>query len=337
MALGITRWQRRLFGGGGIPVFALGEFAEAVQILSVVQTGLILRAEEDGLGEKLDRLQQFRVQSINKFVYARDVLFILALAFSKASVCLLLQRFSSHGTQAKAAMAMMVLCVVYSVAGVLLVALRNDLSHPWMPESSLQHAILAQWATCSVLGSLIDISTMVFPIFLVWDLQMAKESKRRVVMGFFMRMPVVALSVARVVAVSRLDYADFTFSYTVVEIYTQLELHYCVASATTPCLHVFLKGWNTGYLGTALEEVDQQAYEEWADAKSDGASYHMTPLHTSKEHEKQTSSTQGTSLQGGHGISQAAAQHSKAGQKDAARDSSQQVIVVRTTVDVDIE
>ncbi len=167
---------------------------------------------------------------------------------------------------------------------------------------------------------------------------MARESKRKVVAGFLMRAPIVVFSVLRVVAISRLNYSDWTFSYVPMEIYAQLELHYSVAGATIPCLHVFLKGWNTRFLGTALEEIDQSAHHEYATAKgrSGGGSYPMNSVQNSRERGKKESGFHSRSLQGKqYGVSESTVQYGK-GNDDAASDNSQQAIVIKRTYDVNV-
>jgi len=252
-------------------------------------------------------------------------------------VCALLQRFSGTSTQTTFVKTLLIASGIYGVAGVLIVALRDDLIQPWVPQSSSSNATLARWIACTTIGNLIDIATMLFPIYLVWNLQMARESKRKIIIGFLMRAPVVALSIARVVAISHIKYDDYIFSYTVVEIWTQLELHYSVAPATMPCLHVSLKGWNTRFLGTTLEDVDQSAHHETGTTISEGGPYPMNTVQGSKERGKQSRGFHSTSLQGKHrGISQTTAHYGQAADEDAVSDSSRKAIVVKRTYDVDI-
>lgn len=233
-----------------------------------------------------------------------------------------------------------ILSAVYGAIAILIVALQQDLARPWLPQSSSSDTTLSRWIAVTAIGGLLDLCTMVFPIYLVWGLQMTRESKTKVVLSFLLRAPVIAFSIARVIAISRLNYSDYTFSYTIVEIYTQLELHYSVASTTIPCLQIFLRGFNTNFLGTALEDVDPNAHHEYATAKSGQGSYEMSWVKRSKERDRKQASTGSyiKSLQGNtHGVSQANAQYGKAGKEDAASDNSQQAIVVRREYNVEVQ
>jgi len=51
--------------------------------------------------------------------------------------------------------------------------------------------------------------------------------------------------------------ASPTFTATLLEIFTQLEMHFNIISATVPCLRVFLKSFYSGYLGSiGLDAAD---------------------------------------------------------------------------------
>ena len=52
---------------------------------------------------------------------------------------------------------------------------------------------------------------------------------------------------------------NVSWLYVVPYIYTEIEMHYSLISATIPSMHIFLKNFNTGYLGTTADQVDPTA------------------------------------------------------------------------------
>lgn len=69
---------------------------------------------------------------------------------------------------------------------------------------------------------------------------------------------VIIITVLRIVAFRTAlnDVANASWRYTGLEIYTSIEMHYSLIAATIPCMHVFLKNFNTGYLGTTADQID---------------------------------------------------------------------------------
>lgn len=55
------------------------------------------------------------------------------------------------------------------------------------------------------------------------------------------------------------DISDISWRYAWLAIYTEIEMHLSLIAATIPCMHVFLKNFNTGYLGTTADQVDPTA------------------------------------------------------------------------------
>lgn len=52
---------------------------------------------------------------------------------------------------------------------------------------------------------------------------------------------------------------DYTFQIVTTDVFTQLEMHLCIISATIPCMRPFLKAFDTGYLGTTVAQIDPTA------------------------------------------------------------------------------
>ncbi|KAK6428184.1 hypothetical protein LTR95_015674 [Oleoguttula sp. CCFEE 5521] len=99
---------------------------------------------------------------------------------------------------------------------------------------------------------------MAFPIVLVYGLQMPLASKLTVVTGFAFRLPVVVFTILRFDAFRDTpgNVADISWTYVLLAIYTELEMHASLMAATIPCMHIFLRSFNTGFLATTALQVD---------------------------------------------------------------------------------
>lgn len=91
---------------------------------------------------------------------------------------------------------------------------------------------------------------------------MPLTSKLTVVTGFALRLPVSAITVLRLVSQAytlREASADYSWIAVTPVIYEQIEMHLSIIAATVPCMRLFLKNFNTGYLGTTADQVDPTA------------------------------------------------------------------------------
>jgi hypothetical protein len=115
-----------------------------------------------------------------------------------------------------------------------------------------------------------DIIITSLAIYLVWDLNMASKSKSLVITAFALRLFVVPVTIARLVTLKHIQYDDLSFSYSLPEVMTQLEMYCNLITTTLPCLRLFLTAWNTSFMDMRLEEIDHNAYREreWCPAVS---------------------------------------------------------------------
>lgn len=145
----------------------------------------------------------------------------------------------------------------------LVVAIRQDASQPWAYNSpEAVTSTLARWAAAGVLSMLIDIVIACLSVYLVWGLQMDRQSKRLVIIGFVLRLFLIPITIVRIVSIAQVNHNDFSFSYALPETLTQLEMHGSIIATTLPCLRLFLRAWNTSFMDMRLQELDPQAYEQ---------------------------------------------------------------------------
>lgn len=155
---------------------------------------------------------------------------------------------------------LMAVLFAYGVSGVCVIALGRPLHEPWKVRHSSVSSTLARWAAVEAIGTSIDLLLIAYPFFLIRKLKLPKSTKVAIILGFALRFPVIIVSALRLVSLAMMDYGDFTYSYVEPEILAQVEMHYNTIAATIPCLRVFLKDWQTGFLGTTLEHIDPEEY-----------------------------------------------------------------------------
>jgi hypothetical protein len=122
--------------------------------------------------------------------------------------------------------------------------------------------MLGRWIATGVMSIVTDIIVTGLAIYLVWDLNMASKSKSLVITAFALRLFVVPVTIARLVTLKHVQYDDLSFSYSLPEVMTQLEMYCNLITTTLPCLRLFLTAWNTSFMDMRLEEIDHNAYRE---------------------------------------------------------------------------
>jgi hypothetical protein len=149
--------------------------------------------------------------------------------------------------------ALTVLSSIFSITSILSIALRGDLSQPWSYGDGEGRSILARWAATGAISIVTD---------LVWSLQMDPKPKSIVITAFALRLFVAPVTIVRLVSLSAVRADNLSFTYTLPETLTQLEMYCNLVAATLPCLRIFLTAWNTSFMNIRLEDIDNNAYKE---------------------------------------------------------------------------
>ena len=200
-------------------------------------------------------------QTINiQVIWISDLFYVVSLALSKLAIACLFRRFSAAAERIRIFKAFMAAVGVYGVVGLLITALRQNTLHPWRYDQDAAQSNFHRWAAFGAMGILLDLVALIAPFYLIWDIQMDRRSKMRVILAFAVRAPIIIFTILRLVTINNLTGEDFTYAYVTPEVYTQLELHFSLIGATIPCLRIFLKAWNTSFLAMGLEDIDDQAY-----------------------------------------------------------------------------
>lgn len=187
---------------------------------------------------------------------------MISIWLGRVSIATLLTRLAGESNKSKICRGFAIATGVLGLVAFLTVAIRQDVSSPWLLTSGTLGSTDARWLTVGILAIMTDLAAMVISWYLVHDLQMGSQPKTLVTTAFALRaisIPPIAL---RLVALSKVSPNDFSFSYALPEIYTQLEMHVNLIATTLPCLRLFLSAWNSNFMNMGLEELDPQAYQQ---------------------------------------------------------------------------
>ncbi|KAF2716651.1 hypothetical protein K431DRAFT_257126, partial [Polychaeton citri CBS 116435] len=227
-------------------------FACLSSVLATVQSTLVLVAVHDGFGQRSNDLPTGRPAKILKMAYSSDLLYVLALCLGKLSMSMLCVRLASDGVHRSAAKILTYSTCAWGVCSFLLVALLQDVSKPWAVSDPLTRKQLVRWAVVEILGLAIEVLTIIFILHLVSGLQMSRQSKISIATGVFSRLPLFAIAPLRLYSLAHVasnHRYDASFSAWLPECFTQLEMSFNVIAATVPCLRIFLRSFQSGYLG----------------------------------------------------------------------------------------
>jgi hypothetical protein len=205
---------------------------------------------------------------------------------------------------------------------------------------------------------LTDLIVTGMSIYLVWDLNMASKSKSLVITAFTLRLFVMPVTIARLVTLSHVQADNLSFSYSLPEVMTQLEMYCNLITTTLPCLRLFLTAWNSSFMDIGLAGIDHDAYRERETLPSSQLRFHFEHTLTalvdvttlSSSASKDATSASRSGVHSKNRASRAArvawvpthTGKSKAfvetgthdRDSDAASDNSERAIVVKRTVDV---
>lgn len=106
-----------------------------------------------------------------------------------------------------------------------------------------------RWHVSTAFDVASEIGLLVLPVQLVWELQMPLRKKAMVLIAFYLRLPVIALTIVRELSTNRLADKDSDPSYggAMVVIWMEIQLAYSLAANTLSALKAFTESFNSGF------------------------------------------------------------------------------------------
>ncbi|KAH7030602.1 uncharacterized protein B0I36DRAFT_322101 [Microdochium trichocladiopsis] len=221
----------------------------ASTVLHVAQSIAVFAGVSGGLGKFNSITTPEQWASAGKAYYAADVFLFLALCLSKCSILGLILRVveSKTSIMRRLCLATIGLSLLWGVLSVLLATVGCPAESVLASARAGCPAQEARWITIAILDIITEIAICVFPIALVWRVNMRVSLKFQVVAAFMFRIPLVPLAIVRLYLLNaNAGSTEPLFAATDVVSVNQVILCWSIISANIPNLKQFLKSFFTG-------------------------------------------------------------------------------------------
>ncbi|KAI7498363.1 hypothetical protein KC367_g5144 [Hortaea werneckii] len=262
--------------------------------LALIQCSLVFEAVHDGFGRSMKLISSDKLVHLQKLLYTSDLFYVFTIYGAKSSVILLYRRIAPDRAHSLVAWAGLSVTLLFGIISIFLVALRCDLSQPWLQYDVQCTSLSAQWAAVTAFDVISEALLVGMSVHLVWKLQMPLARKGKVVLAFALRLPLIPISIIRLEYINQeLSSSNPTLTGAVAGVLTQLAIFYSLMAATLPCLRPFLAGFVTNYgaMGGSTVIGGSQLGSSKRDEKDIKGSFVMASMHSSGSH--------GTSSPGG--------------------------------------
>ncbi|GAB1732402.1 hypothetical protein NU195Hw_g741t1 [Hortaea werneckii] len=270
------------------PPFAIDDWILAgATFLALIQCGLVFEAVHDGFGQSMKLISADKLVYLQKLLYTSDLFYIFTIYGAKSSVILLYRRIAPDRAHSLVAWAGLSLTLLFGIMSIFLVALRCDLSQPWLQYDAQCTSLSAQWAAVTAFDVISEALLVGMSVHLVWKLQMPLARKGKVVLAFALRFPLIPVSIVRLEYINEeLGSSNPTLTGAVAGVLTQLAIFYSLMAATLPCLRPFLAGFVTNYgaMGGSTVIGGSQLGSSKRDEKDTKGSFVMASMHSSGSH-----------------------------------------------------
>ncbi|ORY16635.1 hypothetical protein BCR34DRAFT_97286 [Clohesyomyces aquaticus] len=224
-------------------------FAGAFAIGSTIAISF---AVNSGLGKKSHLLDKSKAGAIQKDMYAATILYILTIGLSKFSITTFFSRLTCTTLHKVVVVILSAVIVCWTIATTLGVLFQCELPHPWEVFTGKCIPLLPYWVSVGVIDILTDLVMIILPIHIIWDLQMAPSKKSVVMFIFAIRSVLIAISILRLVYLTKFITADPAFDSIPYGILTQCHSTLSVIVACSPALKPFMDSVRTGMLSASL-------------------------------------------------------------------------------------
>ncbi|OBT57700.1 hypothetical protein VE04_01952 [Pseudogymnoascus sp. 24MN13] len=217
-------------------------------VFSIIQSSLVFVEVSKGYGKTIGNISASGIIELQKASYASDLLYIITLWFTKFSVALLLFRLSSDKRHNWMSRAILLAAAILGAISIFIVALRCDVSRPWVFINEHCSDLLVRWQVVLAFDIITELSLVGNSIYLVQDLQVPLGKKIVVVLAFALRLPILAPAALRLYYLNiEFSSSDPTLTGVLASVCAQIETSYAIISATIPCLRPFMSSLNTHY------------------------------------------------------------------------------------------
>ncbi|KAE8153707.1 hypothetical protein BDV25DRAFT_136646 [Aspergillus avenaceus] len=235
------------------------------EVLAIIRGILIQLAVNHGLGQHIDRLSAVQFEQYNQLTYTAWFLFILALALSKGSTCRLIYQISPRQRIRKSVMSLATVVVIWTVFAILAVAFQCRAPYwKYLPDRCAGNG--ASLYAIMLVSILTDLGLVFIAVQMVWNVQMALQTRLQICAAFASRLIVVIVCILEMVylptylhsfdptcAYSR--YASFLHGRVLkVEICNEVVMYGSIVAACMPSLYRVLSSLKSGLTDLQVPE-----------------------------------------------------------------------------------
>lgn len=254
--------------------------------LSVTQAVIVFLQVSRGFGKSVEQIRTDNLLEVQKLVYASDILYLVDLFLSKSCVCLLLIRLTPNRIHVVFFRTLLGFSTFWIVISVFMVALRCDLSQPWIQYNVRCRGLSARWICITILNVFIEVSLFLGSVLLIVNLQMARQKKTVVTMVFGCRLPLIAVTILRLHYLTLgFQSANPTLVALPAVLLAQVELGWSIISATIPCLNPFIRAISTKYGAMDSETIMDGNHLSETHEHCDGVHRYSLPSVTSTKYQ----------------------------------------------------
>lgn len=238
---------------GGIDDILIG----VAMVFGIAQTAVIHRSASIGLGQHQDALPESSFETYAKNYYYGNILFILALLFSKISAIFLLTRLAPKPNTRRSCQIVGTFFTIWALATVLSSAFQCQLPRPWDYRENASHRCPVNGAVLNysimVFDILTDIACIVIPITMLWNLQMATQRRWTLIGAFACRIFVCVCSAIRIsTLVTYYNTSDKSWEAVGPQTWAQVVQCLSIMTACIPSLKVFLGSLESGFMDMSM-------------------------------------------------------------------------------------
>ncbi|EHY54875.1 hypothetical protein HRR83_005865 [Exophiala dermatitidis] len=225
--------------------------------LGIVQTITITVAVHCGLGQRRRNLSQFKFETFEKTIYASNILIILVVAASKASVTHLIIAINPTRTMLMCCYALLGFIAAWTFASIFASAFQCNPPNPWNSEGNKCVDQFALNVAIHTLNILSDVLIVLIPFAMMLKVKVTSH-KRFIVTGLFAsRFAAVPFTVTMLVymrTVFRSAHPDITWDYLVPQVFATIMINTSIIASCIPSLKPFLHDIKPGLIVVNVPE-----------------------------------------------------------------------------------
>lgn len=204
--------------------------------------------DSSAFGRDIAELSEEQLSDASKIGYARDILFLFSIGFSKLSTCEGLHALSPDRVHRRWARLILSSAVIWMISSVFGTAFQCGARGPWDSDDARCISQDAFLKYVNVTSILIDVALVALPMAIIYPLQMALRLRVTVMCFFLFRIIVVAAAISQLIFIGELSKDNYTLLAFPYYISVQLVLFTSMVAACVIYFWPFLRSLQSGLM-----------------------------------------------------------------------------------------